>query len=73
MRTVDVRRVKVDLSVLCESSFLLSLDLLETLDLFSDTRASKSLFLCEREDVSDLLSCKDHLPPVMPVTDKDEG
>ena len=68
MRTVDVRRVKVDLSVLCESSFLLSLDLLETLDLFSDTRASESLVLCEREDVSDLVCCKDHLPPVPPFS-----
>ena len=56
----------IKLPVLCESSFLLSLDLLETLDLFSDTR---SFDLCEREDVSDLVGCKDPLP----AAGKDEG
>ena len=58
--------MEADLSDLCESSFLLSLDLLETLDLFSDTRASESLVCCQREDVSDLACCKDPLLPVMP-------
>ena len=38
------------------SSFL---DLLETLDLYSDTLASEFLVLCERQDVSDLVPCKD--------------
>ena len=44
-----------------------SLDLLETLYLFSDTRASESLVLCEHEDVSDLVCCKDPLLPVRPI------
>ena len=65
-----------DLSDLYDSCFLLSLDLLETLYLFSDTRASESLvFFCEREDVSDLVSCKDLLIPVMlgPGNDEVQG
>ena len=36
--------MEADLSDLCDSRFLLSLDLFsETLDLFSDTRASESI------------------------------
>ena len=65
--------MEADLSDLCESSFLLSLDLLETLDLFSDTRAPEPLVLGEREDVSDLVCCKDPLLPVMPAAENDEG
>ena len=65
--------MEADLSNLCESNFLLSLDLLETLDLFSDTRASESLVLCERQDFSDLACCKDLLLPVMPAAENDEG
>ena len=65
--------MEADLSDLCESSFLLSLDLLETLDLFSDTRASESLVLFEREYVSDLVCCKDHFLPVMTAAGNDEG
>ena len=65
--------MKADLSDLCDSRFLLSLDLLETLDLFSETRASESLVLCELEDVSDLVCSKNPLLPVMPAAGKDEG
>ena len=65
--------MEADLSDLCDSRFLLSLDLLETLDLFSDTSASESLVLCEREDVSDLVYCRDPLLPVMPAAGNDEG
>ena len=60
--------MEADSSDLCGSSFLLSLVLLETLDLFSDTRASESLGLCEREDVSDLVCCKNPLLPVKPAS-----
>ena len=63
--------MEADLSDLCESSFLLSLVLLETLDLFSDTRASDSLVLCEREDVSDLVCCIYLLLHVMPAAEND--
>ena len=55
------------------SQAVLSLDLLETLDLFSDTGASESLVLCEHEDVSDLVCCKYPLLPVMPGAGNDEG
>ena len=71
--TVEVWRVEADISDLWESRFLLSLDLLETLDLFSDTRASESLVLCERDDDSDLVRCKDPLLPVMPAAETDES
>ena len=47
--------MEADLADLYGSCFLLSLELLETLDLFSDTCASESLVLCERQDVSDLV------------------
>ena len=65
--------MEADLSDLCDSRFLLSLDLLETLDLFSDTLVSESLVLCEREDFSDVVCCKDPLLPVMPAAGNDEG
>ena len=65
--------MEADLSDLCDSHFLLSLDLLETLDLFSGTRASEYLVLCEREDVSDLVCCKYPLLPVRPGAGNDEG
>ena len=65
--------MEADLSDLCDSHFLLSLDLLETLDMFSDTRSSESLVLCEREDVSGLVCCKEPLLAVMPSPDNDEG
>ena len=65
--------MEADLSDFCESSFLLSLDLLETLDLFSDTRAFESLVLSESEDVSDLVCCKVPLLPVMPAAENDEA
>ena len=65
--------MEADSSDLCNTRFLLSLDLLETLDLFSDTRASESLVLCEREDVSDLVCCKDPLLTVMPSAGNDES
>ena len=61
--------MEADLSDLFESSFLLSLELLETLDLFSDIRASESLVLREREDVSDLVCFKGPLLPVMPAAE----
>ena len=64
---------EADFSDLFESSFLLSLDLLETLVLFSDTRASESLVLCECEDVSDLVCCKDPLLLVMSAAENNEG
>ena len=65
--------MEADLSDLCDSRFLLSSDLLETLDLFSDIRASESLVLCDCEDVLDLVCCKDPLLPVMPAAGNDEG
>ena len=65
--------MEADLSDLCDSRFLLSSDLLETLDLFSDIRASESFVLCDCEDVSDLVCCKDPLLPVMPAAGNDEG
>ena len=65
--------MEADLSDLSDSRFLLSLDLLETLDLFSDDRAIESLVLCEREDVSDLVCGKDPLLPVMPAAENDYG
>ena len=37
------------------------------------TRASESFVLCEREDVSDLICCKDPVLLVMPVAGNDEG
>ena len=58
--------MEADFSDLCESSFLLSLDLL-------DTRASESLVLCERQNVSDLVCCKVPLLPVMPAAGNGEG
>ena len=57
-RSITSRTLRADLSDLCDPCFLLSLDILKTLDLFSDTRASESLVLCKREDVSDLVSVK---------------
>ena len=62
-----------DLSDSRDSRFLLSLDLLETLDLFSDTRASESRVLYEREDVSDLVCGKDLLLHVMLDAGNDKG
>ena len=62
---------EADFSDLCESSFLLSLDLLETLVLFSDTCASESLVLCECEDVS--VCCNDPLLLVMSAAEINEG
>ena len=62
-----------DLSDSRDSRFLLSLDLLETLDLFSETRASESRVLYEREDVSDLVCGKDPLLPVMLDAGNDKG
>ena len=44
----------------------------KTLDLFSDTRASESLVLCEREDVSDLVYCRYPVLPVMPAAGSDK-
>ena len=65
--------MEADLSDLCDSRFLFSLDLLETLDLFSDSPASESLVLREREQVLDLAYGKHPLLPVMPGAGKDEG
>ena len=65
--------MEADLSDLCDSRFVLSLGLLETLDLLSDTRASESLVFCEREDVSDLVCYKDLLLPVMPAAENYKG
>ena len=64
--------MEADLSDVSDSRFLLSLALLETLDLFSDDCATESLVLCEREDVSDLVCCKDPLLPVMPAAKNDD-
>ena len=65
--------MKAELSDIFDSCFSLSLDLLGTLDLFSHTLASKSLVFCECEVVSDLVSCKYPLLPVIPGAGNDEG
>ena len=62
--------MEADLSDLSDSCFLISL---ETFDLFSDTHATEFLVLCELEDVSFLVCCKDPLLLIMAAAENDEG